>query len=136
MLFIVYMPPDADESGAADVEDRIIIGYFSHCNFQARIPTYEQTVKCSMRGNATLDKMCNVKSSYHVFKRPPMGNGDHSMLFCVSAYVRVNSYFKFCLDMLVLTRCLKLKTLLNEKRRLMRSGNRIQQKPAQKHIKK
>lgn len=89
-----------------------------------------------MRGNATLDKMCNVKSSYHVFKRPPMGNGDHSMLFCVSAYVRVNSYFKFCLDMLVLTRCLKLKTLLNEKRRLMRSGNKIQQKTVQKHINK
>lgn len=103
-LFIVYIPPDADESVAAEtlencinkyenecpVSVKIILGDFNHCDFQEKVPTYVQTVKCPTRGNRTLDKLfCNVKESYRVLKRPPLGNGDHNMLFCVPVYKQV-----------------------------------------------
>lgn len=210
-LFIVYIPPDADESAAAEILEncinkyenespesvKIILGDFNHCDFQENVPTYVQTVQCVTRGNRTLDKLyCNIKESYRVFKRPPLGNGDHNMLFCVPIYKQVlkrekceqvtirkwddessmklqscfectdwsvliengadintnvdilNSYFLFCLDMLVPTKVIKiypnnkpwvtkeLKVLLNEKRRYMVNGDSTQQKAIQKRINK
>ena len=100
-LVLVYIPPDADESIAADILENcvtncenespnsaiIVLGDFNHCDFQRKVPTYEQTVNCPTRGNATLDKMyCNIKDGYKVFKRPNVGNGDHNMLYCVPTY--------------------------------------------------
>ena len=103
-IFIVYIPPDSDENQAKELLDncvskhenenpesvRIILGDFNHCDFQDNVPTYEQTVKCTTRGNNILDKMyCNIRNSYRVVKKPPLGNGDHNMLYCLPTYVQV-----------------------------------------------
>lgn len=74
VLFIVYIPPDSNEDMAAEILEnsivnienvslesvKIIPGDFNHCNFNDRIPTYEQFVNCTTRGDVTLDKLyCN-----------------------------------------------------------------------------
>ena len=97
----MYIPPDADQSIASEILETcvtkcennspdsaiIILGDFNHRDFQGRVPTYEQTVKCATRGTVTLDKLyCNIKGGYRVLKRPILGNGDHNMLYCVPTY--------------------------------------------------
>ena len=63
------------------------MGDFNYCDFQGKVPTYEQTVNCPTRGNVTQDKMyCIIKNGYKVFKRPSIGKGDHDMLYCVPTY--------------------------------------------------
>lgn len=99
---MVYIPPDAADEAAEMLENcvtkyenecpecvRIILGDFNHCNFEEKVPTYDQTVNCPTRDNATLDKMyCKVKDSYRVLKIPCLEN-DHNMLFCVPVYKQI-----------------------------------------------
>lgn len=95
----MYIPQDADESLAGEFLEsnvslyenaypesvKIILGDFKH-----NVPTYEQYVQCTTRGDATLDKMyCNVKDGYRVLKRPCLGNFDHNILFCLPTYKQV-----------------------------------------------
>ena len=64
-LVLVYIPPDEDESPNSAI---IVLGDFNHCDFQGKVPTYEQTVNCPTRDNSTLDKMyCNINDGYKVF---------------------------------------------------------------------
>ena len=77
ILFIVYIPTDTKVSVAADILEncvakyenkwpdsaRLIMGDFNSCDFQEKIPTYEQYVECPTRGNNTLDKLyCNMRN--------------------------------------------------------------------------
>lgn len=97
----VYIPPTADATEASSllsncinkIENespnslKIILGDFNCCNFKDHIPNYEQFVKCATRDNRILDLLyCNVKDSYRVMKRAPLGNSDHNMLFCMPIY--------------------------------------------------
>lgn len=207
----MYIPTDADVSAAAEILEncvsryenrwpdsaRMIMGDFNACDFQEKIPEYEQSVKCTTRGNNTLDKLyCNVRGGYRAYQRPQLGTSDHNMIFCAPTYKQVlkrepckvvqyrkwepgnisqlqaclectdwtslidsgadvnvntdifNSYFNFCLDMLIPTIDMKiypnnkpwinreLISMLNEKRRIRQSGNSDQKKELQKRIDK
>ena len=96
ILFIVYIPTDTKVSVAADILEncvakyenkwpdsaRLIMGDFNSCDFQEKIPTYEQYVECPTRGNNTLDKLyCNMRNSYLTYQRSQLGNSDHNMIF-------------------------------------------------------
>lgn len=46
-------------------------------------------MKCCTRGDRTIDLMfCNVKNAYKVINRPPLGNSDHNMLYCMPLYAQ------------------------------------------------
>lgn len=52
-----------------------------------REKTNQGGVKCTTRGNQTLDKMyCNVNDGYRVVKKPSLGKSDHNMLFAIPTY--------------------------------------------------
>ncbi len=100
-IFNVYIPPSANMSVASELllnsinkfetscpeSVKIIVGDFNGCNFHDQIPAYEQYVKCTTRGDSTLDLMfCNIKDGYRVVKKTPLGNSDHNMLYCMPVY--------------------------------------------------
>ena len=209
ILLIVYIPTDDEVSVAADIlgncvpkyenkwsdSARLIMGDFNSCDFQEKIPTYEQYVECPTRGNNTLDKLyCNMRNSYLTYQRSQLGNSDHNMIFCAPIYKQVlkqepckvvqyrkwelekldqlrgclectdwsvmiknggdinvnadifNSYFNFCLDILISTTNMKiypnnkpwinkdLISMLNEKGRIRHVGSEAQKREFQKQI--
>ena len=100
-LTVAYVPPSGDHLLAADklsdsvssMEDRcptavhILVGDFNGCDVSELLPNFHQFVKCTTRGDRTLDLLyCNIKDAYRVVKRSPLGNSDHNMLFCMPAY--------------------------------------------------
>lgn len=95
VLIIVYIPTDADVSAAAEILESCVSKYenrwdFNACDFQEKIPAYEQSMKCNTRGNNTFDKLyCIVKSGYRAFQRPQLGNSNHNMIFCAPTYKQV-----------------------------------------------
>lgn len=53
------------------------------------MPTYQQTVTCLTRGNATLDKMfCNIRNGYRAYQKPKLGDSDHNMVFLSPSYLQ------------------------------------------------
>ena len=100
---VAYVPPSGDYRKAAEtlikcvqfMDDNcpngvnFLMGDFNDCDITNWIPNYQQHVTCKTRGDKTLDLVfCNVKDSYRVFKRPPLGISDHvyNMLYCLPTY--------------------------------------------------
>lgn len=101
ILFIVYIPTDAEASVAADIlgncvakyenkwpgSARLFMGDSNGWDFQEKIPTYKQYVKSPTRENNTLDKLhCNMRNSCLTYQRSQLGNSDHNMIFCAPLY--------------------------------------------------
>ena len=98
---VAYIPPGGDKQAAAEllsncvsnIDDKypegakLLLGDFNDCDIQDLIPNYNEFVNCTTRDNKTLDLLfCNVKDAYQVRKRPPLGNSDHNMLYCMPSY--------------------------------------------------
>ena len=101
IIINVYVPPTANDTIVCDQmckcidkyekeypeSAKIILGDFNHVRLDDLLPSYYQYVKCSTRGDQTLDKMyCNVKDGYCVIKKPSLGKSDHNMLFGIPTY--------------------------------------------------
>ena len=101
---VAYVPPSGDFTQASEILSNcvtfmdencpkgvnLLLGDFNGCDIQDNIPNYKQYVKCSTRGDKTLDLLfCNIKNGYRVLKRPPLGNSDHNILYCVPSYTQL-----------------------------------------------
>jgi hypothetical protein len=100
---VAYVPPSGNFTAATEVlvdsvnymEENcptginILMGDFNGCDVADHIPNYHQYVNCPTREDRTLDLLfCNVKDAYRVLRRPPLGNSDHNMLYCLPSYVQ------------------------------------------------
>ena len=100
-LTVAYVPPSGDYKKVAETlvncvhfmdENcpngiKLLLGDFNDCDIKRLIPSYQQCVKCSTREDKMLDLVfCNIKDAYRVIKRPPLGNSDHNMLYCLPTY--------------------------------------------------
>lgn len=64
-----------------------ILGDFNQCRLELILPGYEQYIKCSTRGNRTLDKCYgNVKDAYVAKAKPPLSNCDHNTVHLIPTY--------------------------------------------------
>lgn len=209
IIINVYVPPTAKDKEVREQllkcidkyekenpeSVKIILGDFNQFELDEYIPNYDQYVKCTTRGENTLDKMyCNVKDSYRVIKKPPLGKADHNMLYCVPKYKQLlkrekctkinvrdwdedheirlqgcfdctdwsvlrgdpsdvdgnvdvfSSYIEFCVGMIVPAREVTsypnnkpwitkdVKILINEKKRFINAGDRVQLKALQNQV--
>ena len=103
---VVYILPDSNYNEASDklygvmcsIENKspdavkiILTGDFNSCDFQKHVPHYQQCVNCSNREEKTLDLFfCNIKNSYVVHKKCPLGTSDHNMLHVLPVYIARN----------------------------------------------
>lgn len=102
-MMIVYIPPNGNFTQASEtladhvhlIDDycpngiSLILGDFNGCDISDQLPHYQQFVDCPTRGDRTLDLIfCNIKSAYRTIRRPPLGNSDHNMIFCMPTYVQ------------------------------------------------
>lgn len=65
----------------------LILGDFNACRLNKILPTYQQYVTCTTRGDKTID-LCydNVKNVYKACKKPPLGTADHNVVHLIPAY--------------------------------------------------
>ena len=100
-LTVVYIPPDANYSIAADIisdlvqrqecvspdAPKLILGDFNGCSLSDHLPHYTQYVDCSTRKDKTLDKCFgNIPDAYKSVRKPPLSTADHCMIHLLPAY--------------------------------------------------
>lgn len=99
VVVAVYIPPDANASSALSCmltainKDQssypdgvfIVAGDFNHVNLKTVLPRSEQHVKCTTRGEKTLDCVYTNKA-YRAFPLLHLGWSDHLSLFLTPAY--------------------------------------------------
>ena len=98
---VAYVPPSGDKTKALElltqcidnVNDKcpegvkIVLGDFNGLKIKSHVPDYKQFVKCPTRKENILDLFfCNIKNSYKVIRKPPLGESDHNMLYCLPTY--------------------------------------------------
>ncbi|KAL0173817.1 hypothetical protein M9458_029785, partial [Cirrhinus mrigala] len=97
----VYIPPDAnvnialslllntmnEQQRAHPYGAHIIAGDFNKANLKSVLPKFYQHVKCSTRGENTLDHVySNIKHAYRAIPLPHLGRSDHLSLLLSPAY--------------------------------------------------
>ena len=65
----------------------LILWDFNACRLNKILPTYQQYVTCTTRGDKTID-LCygNVKNAYKAFRKPPLSTADHNVVHLIPAY--------------------------------------------------
>lgn len=101
IITAVYIPPDANVNTALSLllniineQQRahpdgvhIIAGDFNKANLKTVLPKFYQHVKCSTRGENTLDHVySNIKHAYRATPLPHLGQSDHLSLLLSPAY--------------------------------------------------
>ena len=101
IITAVYIPPDANISIALTyLHDsvnkqqqahpdgvHIIAGDFNQACLKTVLPNFIQYVRCSTRGNNTLDRVySNIKHAYRAVPLPHLGLSDHLSLLLIPAY--------------------------------------------------
>ncbi|CAJ1076957.1 uncharacterized protein LOC125983400 [Xyrichtys novacula] len=101
ILTAVYIPPDANakvasnhlHSSIGSQESKypdavhIVAGDFNHADLKTVLPKFYQHVKCTTRGDKTLDKVySNIKLGYRAKPLPHLGQSDHLSLLLIPAY--------------------------------------------------
>ena len=100
-LLLVYIPPSGNVTRASETiaacvhkiecaspdSPVLILGDFNACRLNKILPTYQQYVKCTTRGEKTID-LCygNVKNAYKACKKPPLSTADHNVVHLIPAY--------------------------------------------------
>lgn len=101
MITAVYIPPDANakvasshlHSSIGSQQSKypdavhIVAGDFNHADLKTVLPKFYQHVKCTTRGDKTLDKVySNIKLGYRAKQLPHLGQSDHLSLLLIPAY--------------------------------------------------
>ena len=101
MITAVYIPPDANakvanshlHSSISSQQSKypdavhIVAGDFNHADLKTVLPKFYQHVKCTTRGDKTLDKVySNIKLGYRAKPLPHLGQSDHLSLLLIPAY--------------------------------------------------
>ncbi|KAL6477278.1 hypothetical protein MHYP_G00131130 [Metynnis hypsauchen] len=94
----VYIPPDAkalslllntinEQQRAHPDGVHVIAGDFNKANLKTVLPKFHQHVKCSTRGENTLDHFyTNIKHAYRAIALPHLGQSDHLSLLLSPVY--------------------------------------------------
>ena len=101
IITAVYIPPDANisitltylhdsvnkQQQAHPDGVHIIAGDFNQACLKTVLPNFIQYVRCSTRGNNTLDRVySNIKHAYRAVPLPHLGLSDHLSLLLIPAY--------------------------------------------------
>ena len=101
ILVAVYIIPGTAPDAACDIINSVVArlqtqhpnslvtisGDFNNVSLSATLPTFQQYVSCSTRGNKTLDLFyANIKNAYSSSALPPLGRSDHNLVLLTSSY--------------------------------------------------